>query len=174
MNGTGIRARFLKTYVLSATLGLFFTAPAGQAGDAPAATIQAVPTLAAAGPTKKSVVDAGTALQGTDNAQPIASGAQVTVDLQSAIEAAKQTRSDYLKKQQDLRNNLENASEEARTKMRDQLQKTHQEFLEAQREAHEDLKRQVSQLKAQLQQHHDLIDDAKSEAKEKLHLRKDG
>ena len=77
-----------------------------------------------------------------------------------------------LKQQQDLRNGLVHATQEGRAKIREALQQAREQFLADQRQARGDLKKRLNELKDQLRQQQDIIDNAEQEGKDRTHSRK--
>jgi len=102
-------------------------------------------------------------------------GSQIAEQVRLAIDAAQKARADFLKAQQDFRTQIASATTQAaREKLREDLQAAREIFLTAQRQAREDLKTSIAKIKEQLKDHQDAVDNARQEAKDKTHGRKDG
>jgi hypothetical protein len=143
----------------------------GQTANTP--PTPAGPSTVPAAPDAKPGRSTAAILLGTDSAKPIPVGWTLSAQVQNSVDAAKTTRTEFLKTQQDLRNGMRKMKEAARDRLRDDLQKGREDFLINQRQVRDEVKKQVAALKEQLQDHRTLIDEAKGEAKERVRARKD-
>ena len=69
---------------------------------------------------------------------------------------------------------MRGATEDQRDQLRAQLKENRDAFLTQQRDAREDFRKQLAELKDKLHDHQDVVDEAKAEAKDNAKKRKDG
>jgi hypothetical protein len=123
-----------------------------------------------AGRTESSADDSGA----LDVLRPTPPGTEIAAEVKKAVEDAKAARLEFLEQQQELRAGVRNGSKEERARIREVIQQTRADFMAAQRQSREELKKRIIELKDQLQSHQDAIEGAKEEAKDKSHARKEG
>lgn len=94
-------------------------------------------------------------------------------EIRKLVNAANQARAEFLRKQELQRVALETLQKQARDLIRARAQALHDTILKQQREVREELRQKVAELKTQLKEHREAIDQAKQETKSRPHPRKD-
>jgi hypothetical protein len=103
-----------------------------------------------------------------DSKKPESPGrSEVPNAIQKLMDDFKQARKTYLDEEKALLNKAKEANKADREALRIKIKENRQEFLETQKAAHEEIKRQAAELRDKLKDHREVIDEAKEKAKEK-------
>ncbi len=103
---------------------------------------------------------------------PLPAGLQLSADVRNAVDLANALRVEFVKKQTVLRQAMITANQTAREQIRARLRDNREAFIEQQQEIRGDLRKKIAELKDQLKDHADALEQAQVEAKARVHGRK--
>ena len=86
----------------------------------------------------------------------------------------KQARVKFLEEQKNLRQQLKDAPEDTRSRLRGEIQNKRQSFLDTQLTAREEIQRRLLEIRDQFKDHRDVLDAAKEQSRESSRARKGG